>query len=97
MFGPKMLPAGSKALERERELLASRNLPEGWLPEGALFAGTRRRALVPVPDLSITEDPEGLVLGFSLPSGSYATVMLAELLGRDSKTTNEELLDEDGE
>ena len=97
MFGPKMLPADSKARERERELLASRNLPENWQPEGSLFAGTRRRALVSVPDLSITEDGEGLNLGFSLPSGSYATVLLAELLGHDSKTTNGEILDEDGE
>lgn len=97
MFGPKMLAAGSRALERERELLASRNLPDGWQPEGALFAGTRRRALVPVPDLAITEEGEGLTLGFSLPSGSYATVLLAELLGQDSRITSGEILDEDGE
>ncbi|MFM7540936.1 MAG: tRNA pseudouridine(13) synthase TruD [Planctomycetota bacterium] len=97
MFGQKMLPASSSALERERELLLARDLDAGWLPEGSLFAGTRRRALVPVPDLAMSHDQEGVTLGFSLPSGSYATVLLAELLGIDSKTSGGEILDEDGE
>lgn len=95
MFGPKMLATGAKALDRERELLASRNLPEGWLPSGALFAGTRRRALVAVPDMGIREDGEGIILDFSLPSGSYATVLLAELLGQDSRILCGDIPDED--
>ena len=96
MFGPKMLPAREEALVREQELISGRGLQPGWEPSGALFTGTRRRAVIPVPDLAWTSDEDGVVVKFSLPSGSYATVLLSELLGPDISPACEEMPDEDG-
>lgn len=96
MFGPKMLPARDEARARELALLSVRGLEPGWEPSGALFTGTRRRSVIPVPDLAWTSDTEGVTVSFSLPSGSYATVLLGELLGPDIRQTGEEMPDEDG-
>jgi len=49
-----------------------------------------------VPDLAWTSDEDGVVMRFSLPSGSYATVLLSELLGPDISPACEEMPDEDG-
>ena len=55
--------------------------------------GTRRHNLVYLDDLAATWEPDGLRLAFTLPAGSYATVLLAEVM--KSKVEEEE--QEEGE
>ena len=43
---------------------------------GKLVLGTRRHNLVYLDDLTATWEPDGLRLTFTLPAGSYATVLL---------------------
>jgi tRNA pseudouridine13 synthase len=47
---------------------------------GKLVMGTRRHNLVYVDDLSAIREPAGLRLAFTLPAGSYATVLLREVM-----------------
>ena len=42
--------------------------------------GTRRHNLVYLDDLTAEREPDGLRLSFTLPAGSYATVLLAEVM-----------------
>ena len=42
--------------------------------------GTRRHNLIYVDDLSAAREPDGLRLTFTLPAGSYATVLLREVM-----------------
>ena len=53
--------------------------PESFYGFGKLLQGTRRHNLVYVDDLSAAVEPEGVRLAFTLPAGSYATVLLREL------------------
>jgi tRNA pseudouridine13 synthase len=50
-----------------------------WGRFGKLAQGTRRHNLVYVDDLAATVEPEGVRLTFTLPAGSYATVLLREI------------------
>jgi tRNA pseudouridine13 synthase len=50
---------------------------------GKLLMGTRRHNLVYVDDLDATPEPDGLRLTFTLPAGSYATVLLREVMKAD--------------
>jgi tRNA pseudouridine13 synthase len=47
---------------------------------GKLLMGTRRHNLVYVDDLAAASEPDGLRLTFTLPAGSYATVLLREMM-----------------
>lgn len=86
MPGGRLMPAEGPAAEREAAAAAA------WGTDGALtplqrFApGTRRVARVAPADLSWsrpTGDPaDALVVRFTLPPGSYATVLLDELMHR---------------
>lgn len=68
--------------EIEREVLADAGLePSDFeIPDEYTSTGTRRAILVRT-ELSLGQDP--LELSFSLPKGSYATVLLREYLKRD--------------
>ncbi|MFU8805123.1 MAG: tRNA pseudouridine(13) synthase TruD, partial [Bradymonadaceae bacterium] len=83
MPGPKMrLPEGASG-EYEAGILeeagATGELFSGW---GKILTGTRR-ALAVYPEFHglkvVDEDKEALELEFSLPSGSYATVLMREI------------------
>jgi tRNA pseudouridine13 synthase len=80
IFGRKTFAARSVALEREQALLADAALPpdafEGF---GKLVQGTRRHNLVYVDDLTALWESGDVVLDFSLPAGSYATLLIREL------------------
>jgi tRNA pseudouridine13 synthase len=84
MFGRKTFPAKGPAAEREAAILEaaglSRSSFEGF---GKLVMGTRRHNLVYVDDLSATREAAGLVLRFNLPAGSYATMLLREVMKTD--------------
>lgn len=91
MFGPKMRPAKSQALELEQQVLSELGLTLEELDQlGAHAPGTRRdiwlrfndfeaaveESTAPVSD---TGTRLSAVLSFSLPAGSYATHVVREL------------------
>ncbi len=87
MFGRKMFRAAGTAAEREEATLADSGLtPMAFHGFGKLLSGTRRHNLVYVDDLQAEGEAEGVRLSFSLPAGSYATVLLRELTKSDLST-----------
>lgn len=84
MFGKKTFATTGIAFEREQAILAESGLPSDAFDRfGQLLQGTRRHNLVYIDDLSAEWTEEGLKLKFTLPSGSYATVLLAEIMKTD--------------
>ena len=84
MFGKKTFPAEGVAAERERAVLNDNRLsPASFGGFGKLVMGTRRHNLVYLDDLTSDWEPDGLRLSFTLPAGSYATVLLAEVMKTD--------------
>lgn len=86
LFGRKLHPATDRARDLERAMLSSFGLSEELL-RARRESGTRRPAVVPIeaeaPPTRITDElGEGLELRFSLPPGSYATVVLAQFAER---------------
>jgi tRNA pseudouridine13 synthase len=82
MFGPKMRPAQGRPLELEAEVCAALSVDARVQQVLAKFAPGARRDLVVFPkDLQLGADEPGrLWLEFSLPAGSYATILVRELL-----------------
>jgi tRNA pseudouridine13 synthase len=81
IFGKKMFPAHGEALERESKVLQAFGLTREHFGEhGKLLSGTRRYNLIYPDDLESEWTPDGLRLGFSLPAGCYATVLLREAM-----------------
>ncbi len=81
MFGKKTFPAEGVAAEREAVVLSDNGLSiASFGGFGKLVLGTRRQNLVYIDDLSSAWEPDGLRLNFTLPAGSYATVLLAEVM-----------------
>ncbi len=81
MFGRKMFKAESEAAKREAAVLADAGLSQdSFLGFGKLLQGTRRKNLIYIDDLEVESLPEGVRLSFSLPAGSYATVLLREFM-----------------
>lgn len=81
IFGAKMRWAEHESLTLESDTLAraglSMDMLDGLKREGP---GTRRPARIRVVDPEMSEDSAGLLVTFTLPAGSYATVVLRELL-----------------
>ena len=85
IFGPKMLWSEGRAGDREHELYASQDCSLEVLgnPAPGFHLQGDRRALRVIPhNLTVDFDPEGHTfnLGFDLPSGCYATVILREFM-----------------
>jgi tRNA pseudouridine13 synthase len=81
IFGRKTFAAAARAAAREEAVLADAGLTPAFFNRfGKLLAGTRRHNLVYLEDLQAVVEPAGARLAFTLPAGSYATVLLAELL-----------------
>jgi tRNA pseudouridine13 synthase len=81
MFGTSMFAAAAVAAEREAAVLAWAGLTiEMFAGFGKLLSGTRRHSIVYLDDLTTEWCDDRLVLSFSLPSGSYATVLLREVM-----------------
>jgi tRNA pseudouridine13 synthase len=51
---------------------------------GKLVQGTRRHNLIYVADFAAAAEPDGLRLSFTLPAGSYASVLLREFMKTDT-------------
>lgn len=78
--GPKGMAAGEAALASEQAALDALGLDEGALRQLARFAPGSRRVARLVPEgLSLRLEDGDLMAEFTLPSGSYATVVLGEL------------------
>jgi len=81
MFGRKMFEASGEARQLEEEVLVSAGLTlNSFHGFGKLLQGTRRKNLIYVDDLQIAPETEGVRMCFSLPAGSYATVLLREFM-----------------
>ena len=83
MFGHAMFaPAeGSPAAEREAAILEGEGLTlKSFEPLGRLAEGTRRPLLVRLENATVTQEDDRLTVGFALPPGAYATVVLEEIM-----------------
>lgn len=81
IFGRKTFAAAGEAAEREAAALQDAGLTlAAFRNFGKLMQGTRRHNLVYVDDLAAAVEPDGLRLTFTLPAGSYATVLLREVM-----------------
>jgi tRNA pseudouridine13 synthase len=83
IFGTRMPEPGGVVWGREREVMAAQGIDPGALrlPAGLRLRGARR-ALRARPDGAELEFAAGVLrLRFGLPPGSYASVLVAELLG----------------
>jgi len=84
MYGRKTFPSAGISAEREAAILADAGLTlESFHNFGKLLEGTRRHNFVYVDELAAEQTPEGLRLTFTLPAGSYATVLLREVMKND--------------
>ena len=78
------MAAEGEAGEREAAVLRDAGLSgDAFAGFGKLLQGTRRHGLVYVDDVGVTAEPDGLRLTFTLPAGSYATVLLREVMKAD--------------
>jgi tRNA pseudouridine13 synthase len=85
IFGRKTFAAAGEAAQREQKALAAFELTEtSFNGFGKLLQGTRRHNLVYVDDLAAAIETDGLRLSFTLPAGSYATVLLREFVKTDT-------------
>jgi tRNA pseudouridine13 synthase len=81
IFGRKMFRASHLAAARESEALSESGLDQrSFWGFGKLLQGTRRQNIVYVDDLQAQVESEAIRLTFSLPAGSYATVLLKEVM-----------------
>jgi len=84
IFGRKTFPANDEAAAREQAVLAAFGFSAASFGSfGKLAQGTRRHNLVFVDDLTLQTEAEGLRVSFTLPAGSYATVLLGEIMKND--------------
>lgn len=93
IFGRKTFPAEADAAAFESQVLHDAQLTiASFHGFGKLLQGTRRHNLVFPDDLAYEQQPEGIRLTFTLPAGSYATVLLHELMKAPQEA--EEIVDE---
>jgi len=81
IFGWKMQRPEGEVDAAEQAVLASEGLGlDGFRRLGGIAEGTRRPFAVPVADARWASDGATVDLSFSLPAGSYATVLLDEVM-----------------
>ncbi|MGB5349347.1 MAG: tRNA pseudouridine(13) synthase TruD [Polyangiales bacterium] len=86
IFGAKMRWPEGDARQREEALLRESGLTMDRLAKWKRVApGTRRFVRVPVRDLDLTVSDNTVELDFTLPAGSYATILVREVLKRDAQ------------
>jgi tRNA pseudouridine13 synthase len=92
MFGRKTFPAAGRAAAREAAALADFGLtPAAFTGFGKLLQGTRRHNFIYVDNLMFATETEGIRLSFTLPAGSYATVLLREVMKSAAADAGEEV------
>jgi len=87
IFGTRVLAPGGDVAERERAVLARHGIDPDNLrvPRGIRLRGARRSLRVRPQAASVGSTADGLELCFTLPAGSYATVLLEEVLGAPAR------------
>ncbi len=84
IYGRKMFASAADAAAREAAVLAEAGLSiASFQGFGKLVQGTRRHNLIYLDDLAATTEEQGVRLSFTLPAGSYATVLLREVTKND--------------
>ena len=82
VFGRKVLVPRGAVAERERRIAAELGVPDPLTPpRGVLLRGARRPLRVRPVDAESGTDGSALQLRFTLPPGSFATVLVDELVG----------------
>lgn len=91
MFGYKMSKPKDESLELENEILEEMNID---LQEfrAQRVKGTRRMGRV-LPEITVSEHPDGIQLEFTLPKGGFATTLLREFMKNDELESFEEEID----
>jgi tRNA pseudouridine13 synthase len=90
IFGHKLRAAAGDALAREERILAAEGMALADFARGRGEAeGTRRAARLPVR-IDIDDEGDGYRARFELPKGSYATVVLRELVKAEAAVPEEE-------
>lgn len=86
MFGCRMKLTEGEPRKLEEAVLGDEGITmeQFDLPGGLRMEGERRPLRVPLVEPTVTLDPQGLVLEFSLPKGSYATAVLREVMKCES-------------
>lgn len=88
IYGRRMFAAQAQAAALEDEILQQAGLsPEMFGRFGKLLQGTRRHNLVYVDDVEAAFESQDVILKFSLPAGSYATVLLREIMKPSGEPT----------
>lgn len=84
IYGHRMMSATDDAGRMEAAVLAGADLTlDAFKVFGSLAEGTRRPLRVRPDDLRLDAHPDGILLAFSLPKGSYASVLLREFAEDD--------------
>ncbi len=79
IFGYKMNMPSKEALSLEQKVLESEGITlEDF--ERLKVKGTRRFVRIPLKDVSISEINDRVEIRFSLTTGSYATILIREIL-----------------
>jgi len=90
MFGHKLLPAAGEALAREERIIAGDGVGLADFARGGGEAeGTRRAARLRV-EPAIAPLDDGYRARFELPKGSYATVVMRELMKSEGELPEED-------
>jgi tRNA pseudouridine13 synthase len=90
MFGHRLRAASGEALAREERVLRAEGIALADFARGGGEAeGTRRAARLPAR-IAIAEEAGGYRARFELPKGSYATVVLRELMKGEAAVPEEE-------
>jgi tRNA pseudouridine13 synthase len=90
MFGHKLRAAEGEALAREERILADEGMTLSAFARGGGEAeGTRRAARLPAR-VDLDAEGDGYRARFELPKGSYATVVLRELVKGEAEVPEEE-------
>jgi tRNA pseudouridine13 synthase len=81
IFGPEMRRAEGEPAAWEEAVLAEAGLGiEDFGRMGRIAPGTRRALRAPVREASAEREGEDLIVRFTLPPGSYGTVLLGEVV-----------------
>jgi len=80
LFGGRTKQAGGQPGEIEREVLAASGLDERALMRNKSLRGGRRPMRVPLVGAEIDDTSHGIRVRFSLPAGTYATVVMDEIM-----------------
>jgi tRNA pseudouridine13 synthase len=90
MFGHELRPAAGEAGAREARLLEGEGVGPADLARGGGEAeGTRRAGRLRV-DVALEPLADGYLARFELPKGSYATVVMRELMKLEGELPDEE-------